>query len=117
MGTLRIEQYRGAAREFKAGGLEATATIPMPTLPVVAAAQTLTTSGASTASTALSVLTRSLFLRNSGSTNIAVRIGDSSGGDPVAVATDASLAAGETRWFGIDNSLLGQTLKIAAIDY
>jgi hypothetical protein len=114
MGALRIEQYSGPAREFKNGGQDGSMTMPMPALPLVAAAELLTTSGTSAASAALNDATRAVYLRNTGATSIAVRVGT---GTPTALTTDASILASEGRWFGIADSLVGQTIKIAAIDY
>jgi hypothetical protein len=110
MGSLRIEQYAGQ-------GLDGRSTLPMPQLPLVAAAEVLTTSGTSAPSVTLDKKTRALFMRNEGATNIAVRLGASVPTDPVALATDASIAAGEARWFSIDPAVAGQDLKLAAIDY
>lgn len=110
MGTLRIEQYVGTADD------QSGASMQMPSFQLAAVAQALTTSGTSAASNALNGATRAVFLRNDGATRIAARLGSSVGGDPVAVATDILLVAGETRWLAVPRELIGLALKIAAID-
>lgn len=109
MGALRIEQYRGTAVD------QAGTSMQMPSFVLMAAAQELTTSGASAASNVLNGGTRAVFLRATGS-KIAARLASSVGGDPVAVSTDVLLADGETRWLAVPPELVGPDLKIAAID-
>lgn len=109
MGTVRIEQYSGQSLDHKQ-------TMQMPQLNVMAAALTLTSGGASVASAVLAPGTRALFIRSSGS-RVALRIGDSTTADPVAVTGDASVLDTEGRWFGIDPTIAGKPLKVAVIDY
>jgi hypothetical protein len=110
MGTLRIEQYSGTAVDQSGVPMQ------MPSFALTAAAENLNTSGTSAASAVLNGGTRAVLLRSTGATSVAVRIASSVGGDPVAVATDAMIASGETRWFAIPAALVGPSLKIAAID-
>lgn len=107
MGSLRIEQYSGQ-------GLDHRGSLPLPQLPLCAAAEILVTSGVSAASAVLAKATRVLFVRSTGGTNVAVRYGD---GTPVALVTDASVVDGEGRYFSIDPAMAGKELKLAAIDY
>lgn len=110
MGVLRIEQYLGTAVDQSGVSMQ------MPSFELTAAAQNLATSGTSAASGLLNGATRAVLLRSSGGTNVAARLGNSTGGNPVAVSTDILIPDGETRWLAIPRELIGPALKIAAID-
>lgn len=110
MGSLRIEQYAGQALGHRGD-------LPIPELNLSAAAENLNTSGISAASAVLQKNTRAVFVRSTGGTNVAVRVGNIVPSDPVALVTDASVVNGEGRWFGIPPALAGYDIKIAAIDY
>jgi hypothetical protein len=108
--SVRIEQFAGQS-------LDGRGMMQMPELPSCAPAQTITSSGASAASAVLSANARCICVRTTGTPAVALRIGASTGGDPVAVASDPSVSDGERVWFGIPPSLIGRTdLKIAVID-
>lgn len=107
MGTLRIEQFSGAA-------LDERGIMQMPQLPAIGPAQTIAATAVSAAmATPLDPRTRSVRLRCTG-VPIAFTLG---AGTPTAVVGDISMDVNEVAWFGVDAAAVNAgNLRIAAID-